>query len=98
MMRQAFLHTAISLLLILVAPVLAHAREGELDAYGCHYDKERKEYHCHEGVFKGGSFDSRIQMLERLKRQFLDLGLPWPYGDIDEEDITESQPQQEPEK
>ena len=96
-MGQAFLHTAITLLLILVVPV-AHAREGELDAYGCHYDKERKEYHCHDGVFKGGSFDSRIQMLERLKRQFLDLGLPWPYGDIDEEDITESQPQQEPEK
>src|SRR5436309_14577998 len=98
MMSQGFLHAAITLLSILVVPVLAHASEGKLDAYGCHYDKERKEYHCHEGVFKGGSFDSRIQMLERLKRQFLELGLPCPYGDIDEEDITESQPQQEPQK
>jgi hypothetical protein len=49
-------------------------------------------------MFKGGSFDSRIEMLQRLKRQFIELGRPWPYGDIDEEDITESQPQQEPEK
>src|SRR5947209_7853552 len=98
MMSEAFLHTAISLLLILVAPVIAHARDGELVAYGCHYDKECNEYHCHDGVVKGGSFDSRIQMLDRLNRQFLDLEIPWPYGDIDEEDITESQPHQEPEK
>jgi hypothetical protein len=56
--------------------------------YGCHYDKERKDYHCHEGAFKGGSFDSKIEMIRRLRLQFLNLGRPWPYEEIAEEDIT----------
>jgi hypothetical protein len=97
-MNRTSLHFAIIPLLIFGIPMLARAHEGELDTYGCHYHKERKDYHCHEGMFKGGSFDSRIEMLQRLKRQFIELGRPWPYGDIDEEDITASQPQQEPEK
>jgi hypothetical protein len=70
-------------------PVSSH--EGKLDAYGCHYDEEHKNYHCHEGAFKGGSFDSKIEMIRQLKIQFLNLGRPWPYDDIAEEDITTTQ-------
>lgn len=73
--------------------LLAH--EVVLDTYGCHYDKERKNYHCHEGMFKGGVFDSKIGMIRQLKIQFLNLGRPWPYGDLMEEDITSSPPQDE---
>lgn len=78
----------ISFLFVWVVPLSAYAHDGKLDSYGCHYDRERKDYHCHEGVFKGGSFDSRIQMIRLLKLQFLNLGRPWPYGDVAEEDIT----------
>ena len=64
------------------------AHEGKLDAYGCHYAQEQKEYHCHEGAFKGARFESKIEMIRQLKVQFLNLGRPWPYDDIAEEDIT----------
>jgi hypothetical protein len=80
-----------TLLLVLVAPLSSGAHEGKLDPYGCHYDRERKDYHCHEGVFKGGSFDSRVQMIRLLRLQFLNLGRPWPYGDVAEEHITSIQ-------
>lgn len=67
------------------------AHDGKLDAYGCHYDEDRKNYHCHEGAFKGGSFESKMDMIRQLKLQFLNLGRPWPYDDIAEEDITTTQ-------
>jgi hypothetical protein len=74
---------------LLVVPRPTYPHEGELDSYG--YDKDQKEYHCHQGVFKGGSFPSRIEMIRLLKLQFLNLGRPWPYGDVAEEDITSPQ-------
>ncbi len=66
----------------------ASAHDEKLDEYGCHYTQDEKEYHCHEGTFKGARFDSKIEMIRQLKIQFLNLGRPWPYDDIAEEDIT----------
>jgi len=86
-MKQTLLGSALALSL-LTAPTTGHSHDGKLDPYGCHYDKERGDYHCHEGVFKGGSFDSKIEMIRRLKIQFLNMGRPWPYGEVAEEDIT----------
>lgn len=80
---------AILLFAIFPLPVFSH--EGKLDPYGCHYDEEHKSYHCHEGIFKGGSFESKMEMVRQLKLQFLNLGRPWPYDDITEEDITTTQ-------
>jgi hypothetical protein len=88
MIRILLHYWALSLLLLLGSAVSAYPHEGELDSYGCHHDKERKDYHCHEGVFKGGSFNSKIEMIRLLKLQFLNLGRPWPYGELAEEDIT----------
>jgi hypothetical protein len=82
-----------SLISMLAIPLTASSHNGELDSFGCHYGIERNDYHCHEGVFKGGRFDSKIQMIHRLKAQFLDLGRPWPYGEITEEDITSPHPE-----
>lgn len=86
---------ALSVVILLTAalplPVVSH--DAKLDSYGCHYDAERKNYHCHEGVFKGGSFETKIEMIRQLKVQFLNLGHPWPYDDITEEDITATQNQ-----
>jgi hypothetical protein len=89
----------ISLFLLLTLPFSIDAHEGELDAFGCHYDKEHKNYHCHQGAFKGGSFGSKTEMIHSLKLQYLNIGRPWPYGDIMEEDITSPQPEapEEPE-
>ncbi|HXV78439.1 MAG TPA: hypothetical protein VEG60_01035 [Candidatus Binatia bacterium] len=85
---RVLLFLSLSVLLSLVVLSPAYPHEGELDVYGCHNDKEQKNYHCHEGVFKGGSFPSKIEMIRLLKQQFLNLGRPWPYGPVAEEDIT----------
>jgi hypothetical protein len=85
---KLLLGLTLGLCLLLAAPPSSYPHEGELDSYGCHHDKEQKNYHCHEGVFKGGSFPSKIEMIRVLKIQFLNLGRPWPYGDVAEEDIT----------
>jgi hypothetical protein len=82
-----------AILLTAAFPLPALSHDGKLDAYGCHYDEDHKNYHCHEGVFKGGSFESKIEMIRQLKLQFLNLGRPWPYDDIAEEDITTTQNQ-----
>jgi len=91
MTTRILLGLTLSLFLLLVVPRPTYSHEGELDSYGCHYDKDQKNYHCHQGVFKGGSFPSKIEMIRLLKRQFLNLGRPWPYGDVAEEDITSPQ-------
>ena len=89
----------VSFLLILLLPVISHPHEGELDEYGCHYNQRHTNYHCHQGAYKLGSFGSKTQMIRLLRLQFLNLGRPWPYGDIAEEDITSAQtPPQEPPK
>ncbi|HEY7322242.1 MAG TPA: hypothetical protein VIE89_32150 [Candidatus Binatia bacterium] len=85
---RALLILTLSLLVLLVVPRPGYSHDGELDSYGCHYDKDQKNYHCHEGMFKGGSFSSKMEMIRLLKIQFLNLGLPWPYGEVIEEDIT----------
>jgi hypothetical protein len=94
---RVLLGLMLSLFLLTTVPRRAYPHEGELDSYGCHYDKDQKDYHCHQGVFKGGNFPSKIEMIRLLKLQFLDLGRPWPYGEVAEEDIT-SPPQTEPQQ
>jgi len=94
-MKFAFGITLISigLTLFVQAPSLSH--EGALDRYGCHEHKEDSSYHCHDGMLKGGNFDSRGEMVQRLRRQLEILGRPWPYGDLIEEDITSPSPRLE---
>ena len=62
---------------LLLTPARGH--DGPLDVYGCHPDKDHKYYHCHEGVYKRLSFDSKTQMIQRLQNQYIALGRPWPY-------------------
>ena len=88
---RILLFFTLSLVLSLVVPRPADTHEDELDSYGCHDDKDQKNYHCHDGVFKGGSFPSKIEMIRLLKIQFINLGRPWPYADVAEEDITTPQ-------
>jgi hypothetical protein len=83
----------ISILGTLVLPPSVSPHDGKLDSYGCHYNQEHKDYHCHEGAFKGATFGSKIEMIRQLKLQFLNLGRPWPYDDIAEEDITSTEKQ-----
>jgi hypothetical protein len=90
---EVFLHVTIGSLLTLLVPVISYPHDGKLDEYGCHYDQRPKHYHCHEGVFKLGSFGSKTQMLQLLRLQYLNLGRPWPYSEIGEEDITSTNTQ-----
>jgi hypothetical protein len=83
-----FFHLALSSLFTLLIPVISYPHDGKLDEYGCHYDQGPKRYHCHEGIYKLGSFRSKTQMIQLLRLQYLNLGRPWPYSEIGEEDIT----------
>jgi hypothetical protein len=49
------------MLLHLPMPVIAHG--GSVDSYGCHNDRQRGEYHCHQGPLAGRSFSSQAEML-----------------------------------
>ncbi len=82
---------ATAILAVFAGAPVASAHDGKLDAYGCHYTEDRKDYHCHEGTFKGARFNSKIEMIRQLKLQFLNLGKPWPHDDIAEEDITSTE-------
>jgi hypothetical protein len=93
MTSRILIALSVAALLTSIFPLPVFSHDGKLDSYGCHYDEERKNYHCHEGAFKGGSFQSKIEMIRQLKLQFLNLGRPWPYDDIAEEDITATQDQ-----
>jgi hypothetical protein len=62
-------------------PPSAQAHDGPLDIFGCHHDQNGKYYHCHEGAYKRLSFDSKTQMIQRLRNQHIALGRTWPYGE-----------------
>ena len=47
---------------------LAYPHKGKLDAEGCHPDKRKKEYHCHQGKFAGQHFKSREEMLQKARQ------------------------------
>jgi hypothetical protein len=93
MPNSIFVGLTISIVGTLVLPPSVSPHDGKLDSYGCHYTQEHKDYHCHEGAFKGASFESKIEMIRQLKLQFLNLGRPWPYDDVAEEDITYTEKQ-----
>ena len=59
----------------------AEAHDGRLDQFGCHHDQNQKYYHCHEGPYRRLSFDSKNQMIDRLRNQYIALGRTWPYAD-----------------
>ena len=63
------------------SPSPAQAHDGRLDVFGCHHDHDLKYYHCHEGTYRRLSFDSKTQMIQRLKNQYIALGRTWPYED-----------------
>jgi hypothetical protein len=63
------------------SPSSAQAHDGRLDQFGCHHDKDQKYYHCHDGPYRRLSFDSKIQMIQRLRNQYMALGRTWPYAD-----------------
>ncbi len=70
-------------------PLQTRAHEAPLDRYGCHF--HGKYYECHKGDFLGLSFDSKAQMLDRLRLQYLAFNRPWPFDSDDriaEEEIT----------
>ena len=81
---------SISAVLFWLFPFTAYPHEGDLDSYGCHYDINRRDYHCHQGEFRGRSFDSKIQVMQLLRPQHLDRGLPLPHK-VNEEDVTSAE-------
>ena len=54
---------AIAIGLAVLAPSLAFGHGGGLDAYGCHEDKAKGNYHCHKGKLEGRTYKSQDTML-----------------------------------
>ncbi len=59
---------AIAVVLIL-APLAAHAHGGGLDDLGCHNDRRAGGYHCHRGVLAGRSFESKAEAVLALGKK-----------------------------
>ena len=51
-----------------VLPGVAAAHPGKLDSMGCHYDRNYRNYHCHEGPLAGQTFQSRAQAIRHWNR------------------------------
>lgn len=49
-------------------PSVAGAHEGALDSLGCHYGRNHRDYHCHEGLYEGMSFPSRGYLMRNYAR------------------------------
>lgn len=54
--------------LSVAAPSVALAHEGALDPLGCHYGRNHRDYHCHEGLYAGRSFPSRGYLMRNYGR------------------------------
>ena len=58
----------------LMVATMAKGHQGGLDDFGCHYTKNRSEYHCHRGWFADRTFRSKAE----VRRQWKQLQLPRP--------------------
>jgi len=67
--RKQFLVSFWILFFLLLYPLSVHPHPWLLDGYGCHYDSDRGEYHCHQGVYSGQRFESREEMLQKPKER-----------------------------
>lgn len=49
-------------------PTEAGAHEGETDGLGCHYARNHRNYHCHEGAMEGMTFQSKGEAMRNWNR------------------------------
>ena len=60
-----------SLILLFVTlgfPSFSLSHSGELDSYGCHHNRKKGGYHCHQGQFAGKSFSTKAEMLREMEK------------------------------
>jgi hypothetical protein len=57
---------AVAVMLIAV-PSLAFAHAGGVDKYGCHQNKAKNVYECHQGELKDQTFKSRAEAEKAMK-------------------------------
>ena len=62
-------HFILSLVFTIVPSMAVLAHEGGLDSSGCHNDRKKSEYHCHNGPLSGESFNSKGDAFESLQKQ-----------------------------
>lgn len=54
---------------LLISPGLAFAHNGGLDGNGCHNNKAKNVYECHQGPLQGQTFKSKAEADSRLAAQ-----------------------------
>lgn len=47
---------------------IAHEGGAELDSMGCHHARSHRDYHCHEGVLEGMTFQSQGEAIRKYNR------------------------------
>jgi hypothetical protein len=67
MPRWVILSLLLSIFGVPLAPMIAWPHGGGLDTHGCHDDRKRGGYHCHQGPLAGQSFSSQQDMLVALQ-------------------------------
>jgi hypothetical protein len=60
---------SVALIERIAAPVVLVAHGGGLDSRGCHNDRQRGGYHCHQGPLAGQSFGSASEAAAALARR-----------------------------
>ncbi|MGE5515902.1 MAG: YHYH domain-containing protein [Bacteroidota bacterium] len=58
--------TVVVALCMISVPMLAYAHNGGLDSNGCHNNKGKGVYECHQGALQGQSFKSKAEADARL--------------------------------
>ena len=56
----------VCLVIFAFTPTYSLGHGGGLDLLGCHHDRRRDDYHCHQGQLAGQSFGSREEALAAL--------------------------------
>lgn len=65
-LAATFMASAATFTVSLPGTVMAH--EGKLDSMGCHYARNNRNYHCHEGRLEGKTFRSRAEAIRNYNR------------------------------
>lgn len=67
-----------AILVSTAAPTIVLAHGGGLDARGCHNDRQRGEYHCHQGPLAGQIFRSAAEATTALAKARSQTPVPRP--------------------
>ena len=67
-LTASFIASAGSISFSVFSDASAHDGGAELDSIGCHYGRNHRDYHCHEGILEDMTFKSRGEAIRKYNR------------------------------